>query len=86
MASIMELKDETFIISIENYASSGRSSQNMHLSKESLIGVLSTSILFLSKKGFDLQAELEKSVGDKKEVAYMCSESLCIDEKGTSHV
>lgn len=61
--SVSELENnEGFIIAVENIGSSGRSSQKMFLSRESFIGMISTIMLFFTKKDVDFDKLLKEAV------------------------
>lgn len=76
LISISQLEDETFILSVENPKSSGRNEQSiMRLSEESFMGLVSTCMLYLSAKEYDIQELLSKSVRDNK-VEYCFSDNL----------
>lgn len=76
LASVTELEDGAFGLAIENPPSSGRSNQTMLLSKESLLAVVSVTMLFLKLKGLDFDVELEKALGGSDSIDYACSENL----------
>lgn len=76
LASICQLEDGSYTLNIENPASSGRSNQGMLLSKESLLGLMSVSMLFFQFQGLDFETELEKALGNSKEISYSCSDNI----------
>lgn len=76
VATLSELEDGNFGLAIESPPSSGRSCQNMLLSKQSLMAIISVSTLFLKLKGLNFDLELEKSLGGKDTIDYSCSENL----------
>lgn len=68
--------DEGYILSVENVASSGRNpNSQMFLSKESFIGLMSTSILYWGCKGIDM-ADLIKEATQGKSINYNFSDNL----------
>ena len=81
--SISQIEDGTFVGSVENPPSTGRNTQaTIWLSKESLIGLLSTAMLYFNIKGEDLHSLLEQAVtGD--DVDYNFSENINADSKQT---
>lgn len=82
LISVVKLENENFILSIENPESSGRApKQQMLLSKESTIGLVSTLLLYFNKsvgeEGF--QKLLEESVA-RNEINYAMSDNLKKEE------
>lgn len=76
LISVVGLEDDTLLVSVENPASSGRApATNMRLSQESFLGLLSTMHLYLSAKGFDLEAHLKEAAG-KEQIDYSYSDNL----------
>lgn len=74
--SISQIEDGTFIGAVENPPSTGRNTQStIWLSKESLIGLLSTAMLYFNIKGEDLQSLLEQST-QGKDIDYSISDNL----------
>jgi len=68
--------DEGYLLSIENPQSSGRNlTQNMWLSKESFMGLITTSFIFWNCKNVDLEKLLQMSVADN-DVDYRISDNL----------
>ena len=52
LASVCEIEDGTFVLAVENPPSSGRATQaNIWLSKESLTGLMVTTLQYLNIKG-----------------------------------
>ena len=80
LISISELEDGGYILAVENPNSSGRNPhQNMLLSRESMIGLISTAHLYFQAKGWDVTQEIANSLDDgngKKEVEFSCSPNL----------
>lgn len=70
-------ESQTFILMIENPESTGRDrSQQMLLSKESLLGLLSTSFLYFMSKGESLTNMLQEAVDNKEMFDYRISDNL----------
>ena len=77
--SISQIEDGTFIGAVENPPSTGRNTQaTIWLSKESLIGLLSTAMLYFNIKGEDLHSLLEQSVSSE-DIDYSFSDNLKVD-------
>jgi len=74
--------DEGYLLTIENPNSSGRNpTQSMWLSKESFMGLVTTSFIFWNCKNENLESLLQNSVIDK-DVDYRISGNLQhFDEK-----
>jgi hypothetical protein len=71
--------EDAFGLIIENPQSTGRSNQNMHLSKESLVALLSTAIMYLEMSGMDMQELIKQSTnGDNVQFSY--SKDLQVDK------
>lgn len=83
LISVAGIEDGTTALLIENPESSGReTSQHLRLSKESMIGLISTIMLYYSAKGLDLHAELEAAVAlNKIDYSYSDNLSLPFQEK-----
>lgn len=45
-------------ITIENPPSTGRSNQNLHITKESLIALISTTLIYFEMSGIDIKSEI----------------------------
>lgn len=76
VASTVELVDDTFILSIENPFSSGRNPhQSIRVGRESFIGLLLTSFLYLDGKGINVAELLAKAIGNE-ELNYSFSEGI----------
>ena len=73
--SIARSEEDTYVISVDNYASSGRGSHSINLSKESLIGVLTTGFMFLGVKGENIEQLLKDSM-EGEEINYSFSDNL----------
>lgn len=81
LVSVVGIEDGSTVLLVENPESSGRAtSQNMRLSKESLIGLLSTIMLYYSLKGINLEAEL-KAASTKDKIEYSGSDNLDLEFK-----
>jgi len=76
IVNVCELEDESFILSVENIASSGRGNHSMLLSKDSMFGLFSVMTLFIEKRGFDFQTEVDIALGNKQDIEYSCSKNL----------
>lgn len=76
LINVVKLEDETFIISVENPPSSGREpQQNMRLSLESLIGLVTTLLMYQDMKGMKYLDHLQNAVNDGQ-ISYNCSDNL----------
>ena len=76
LISVAGLADNTFIIAVENPESTGRNpKQQMRLTKESLVGLLSTIMLYYDCKQEDL-IELTKGSINHGKIDYQCSDNL----------
>lgn len=77
LITISTLADEQgYLLSIENPHSSGRNpAQNIWLSKESFVGLLSSSFIFWNCKNENLE-ELMKETVDKNMFDYKASDNL----------
>lgn len=76
LVSISQLEDESYCLVVENPISTSRNPQSvMRLSKESFIGLLSTSFLYFSCKGEDL-GEMMKEVVESENIQYTFSDNL----------
>lgn len=73
--SVMSLEDGTYVISVENTPSSGRICQQMRLSRESFIGLIATSLMYLNCKRENTNDVLRESIG-KEEIEYSFSDNL----------
>lgn len=74
--SVSQIEDDSMTITVENIPSSGRAAQaNIWLSKESVIAVLSTAILYFNLKGQDLE-ELFKTSIESDKIDYRFSDNL----------
>ena len=69
--TILETEEKTYIISVENLPSTGRCPiQKMHLTEESLIGILTSALQHLTFKGVDLEELMKNSVGENELINY----------------
>lgn len=80
LISVCMLEDESYIFSVENPVSSGRSPhQSIRLGKESIIGMLSTMILYFNTKlGENGMQEAIKEASVRNEINYSASTNLKI--------
>jgi hypothetical protein len=77
LISVAGLEDGSMFLSVENVPSSGRAAQsNIWLSKESFLGVLSTSILYFGCKGEDLEKLLLDSANNEDVIDFVYSDNL----------
>lgn len=69
LITVASVEDGSTILSVENPESTGRAkTSQMRLSRESMVGLLSTVMLYYDAKGINLQKELEETaVGGKIE-------------------
>jgi hypothetical protein len=76
LITIAGVDDGTTILSVENPESTGRAkTSQMRLSRESMVGLLSTVMLYYDAKGINLQKELEETaVGGK--IEYSVTDNL----------
>jgi hypothetical protein len=76
LVSIMTAEDDSIILAVENPATTGRAPQNlMRLSQESFVGLITTSLLYLSAKGLDLGV-LAEQVVKNQQIVYQYSDNL----------
>lgn len=69
--TIIETEVKSYIVSVENLPSTGRSPiQKIHLTEESLIGVLTSALQHLTFKGVDLEELMKNSVGKNELINY----------------
>lgn len=62
LITVAELEDGSYCLTVENPESSGRHSQNkMWLSKESFVGLLTTSMMFFEAKGENMQELIKQA-------------------------
>lgn len=76
--SVSTLEDGSYILVIENPASSGRATSNqMWLSRESVIGLVGTIMLHMEAKGIDLEQLLKAAVNPGSDIIqYSMSDNL----------
>ena len=80
IVSVSQIEDNSFLLAVENIQSTGRNPQStMWLSEESLIGLLSTAMLYFEIKGQDLKELLARSVSGNN-VNYTISDNLDVKE------
>lgn len=76
LISIAKIEDGSFSCVVENPKSSGRNIQtSIWLSKESLIGLISTAMMYFINSGEDMRTLLEKTTDDNK-IRYWFSDNL----------
>ena len=74
-AHIIELENDDIIVSIENTEASGRNpQQNMRLSRDSFVAVLSQMLLYAEKSNMDLISDLARISGET--LNFVCSDNL----------
>lgn len=81
--TVAGLEDGSMLISVENPESTGRASHaTIWLSEESVLGVLSTCLLYFGCKGEDIESLFLNSLRNKDMVDFTYSDNL----KGTSEL
>jgi len=66
LITIMGIEDGSIVVTVESPATTGRNPhQQMWLSRESLIGILCTTHMFLSSTGSDLMQLVKDAAGDE---------------------
>ena len=76
LINIAEIEGGTFILSVENPKSTGRSDgANMHLSQESMIGLMASMAFYWNCKGRDLGLLLKEAV-EGHDIRYEFSDNL----------
>ena len=76
LISISEIEDGTFVGSVQNPPSTGRNPQSViWLSKDSLIGLVSTAILYFNIKGEDLHSLIQEATLNE-DINYNFSDNL----------
>lgn len=76
MIMVSELEDESYILVVENFKSSGRNlEQKIWLSRESFVGLLNTAIIHLIMKGESLD-DMVKEATEGKDIFYRRSDNL----------
>jgi len=76
LCSVSELEGETYIVAVENPASTGRGAlSSMHLSEESLVGLMTTILFYWNCKGLNIDKLFMQAV-DKEHVDYDFSHNL----------
>lgn len=76
LISIGQIEDGSYVCSVENPSSTGRNPNvSIWLTKESLMGLLSTAMLYFSIKGEDINKILQESV-EGKAIEYSFSDNL----------
>lgn len=83
--SVSLIEDESFACVVENVTSSGRNEQStIWLSKESMIGLVSTVMIYFNMKGQDIEELLKQSV-DGDNIQYTYSDNLIIETDEEIH-
>lgn len=72
------INNEGMILSVENYESSGRSSQKMWLTKDSVFGLFTTFLLYCKVKNINVDTAMQDLTNN--EIKYILSENL--EDKG----
>lgn len=76
LASISMIEDNSYVIAIENPQSSGRASQStMWLSKESVMAMLTTCMIYFTAKGENIEALIQEAM-TKDQINYSYSDNL----------
>jgi hypothetical protein len=76
LITFCQLEDGSFVATIENPTSTGRSPQsNIWLSKESMIGLIATGLLYFESRGEKVSELLQQSV-EKGMINYTFSDNL----------
>lgn len=74
--SVSHLEDDTYVLAVENPMSTGRHPQSlMRLSRESFIGLITSSMFYLSAKGEDIKEILQEAV-QNNQINYSYSDNL----------
>lgn len=77
VVSVCSLEDGSIVISVENPPSSGRAAQsNIWLSKESVIGLMTTLFLYFGCKAEDIESLFRKTVENKDMLDFSYSDNL----------
>ena len=72
---VMELENDDIVVSIENTETSGRNpGQNMRLTRDSFVALLSQMLLYSEKSKMDLTSDLVRLSGETLD--FTCSENL----------
>lgn len=76
VVSFCAIEDGSFVGAVENPPSTGRNTQStIWLSKESMIGLISTAMLYFNIKGEDMDALLKETVRGEM-IEYTLSDNL----------
>ena len=76
LISVSQLEDNSYVCTVENPISTGRNPQStMLLSKESMIGLVSTILFYFNLKDENIEDLLAKSTTDDR-VKYVSSDNL----------
>ena len=73
--SVLKIEDGSFVVSVENPPETDRSTQQMWLSKESLVGIAGAIMLYFNVKGENIY-ELIRNSADGEEVPYTFSDNI----------
>ena len=73
--SVLKIEDGSFVVSVENSPETDRSTQQMWLSKESLVGIAGAIMLYFKVKGESVD-ELIRDSADGGEVPYTFSDNI----------
>lgn len=78
LISVALLEDKSYVLAIENPESSGRCTQQiMRLSEESLIGLISTVMMFFRCSNISIEELLSKATNDNR-IDYSFSDNLML--------
>ena len=76
--TVSKLEDDSLFLTIENPPSSGREPMSMlRVSKDSLVGLLTTCLMYSNSVGWDLKTELENQMNGES-VGYSHSDNITI--------
>ncbi|MSQ80039.1 MAG: hypothetical protein EXR21_10300 [Flavobacteriaceae bacterium] len=76
VAMVAENGIQSYIMSVENYEISGQQmGQTIHLGRESLIAMLTTTMLYMEIKDMEMDELMEDAV-DSGHIKYECSDNL----------
>ena len=73
--SVLKIEGGSFVVSVQNPPESGRTTQQMWLSKDSLVGIAGAIMLYFTVKGEDIH-ELIRNSADGEEVPYTFSDNI----------
>lgn len=75
VVTVAETEENTYNIAVESPQSTGRTSQTMHLSEESMIAIFTAIGLYLNQKGLD-STEMAKSCLESEFMNYRATPEL----------